>query len=167
MSDVKGKTVQECVGEVREQLGDEWIGKIYVEQIRSLRTRSFHLGVLEKENSVEIMHTLLGVEVKSGRRRITCPDLATARYLAVFARIGCADVAVPYEINRISLIADKLESSWHRMILLASNVAANQPATFQNKVRKTLIDELRREIKQTGAGESVPLFNQNTKQRRS
>jgi hypothetical protein len=167
MAEIKGKTVQECASEIKEQLKDAWIGKIYVEQIRSLRTRSFHLGVSEKENSVEVMHTLLGVEIKTGRKRITCPDLATARYLAVFARIGCGDVAVPYEINRISLIADALESSWHRMILLTASVAADRAATFQSRVRKTLVDELRREIRQAGAGQSIPQFNQNTKQRRS
>ncbi len=75
---------------------------------------------------VVIQHTLLGVELKLGRKRLLCPDLATARYLSVFARIGCQDVAVPYDITKISHLADELESSWYRMLLLADQEAKEQ-----------------------------------------
>lgn len=161
----KKPTVHSCAEEVKHQLGDAWLLNIYKEQVRSLRTRSFQLSVPAKENKVEVMHTLLGVEIKVGRKRITCPDLATARYLAVFARIGCDKIAVPYEINRISVIADALESSWHRMILLLDIVAAERNAAFYNKVRKMLVKELRNEMLEEGSGPAIPQFNQNTKQR--
>lgn len=153
--------------EIKESLGEAWLINIYKEQVRSLRTRSFNLNVPNKENNAEIMHTLLGVELQIGRKRITCPDLATARYLAVFARIGCSEIALPYEINRISQLADALESSWQRMLLLATELTANSSAVFQKKVRKALVDELRREILLAGSGPAIPQFNQNTKQRKS
>ncbi len=164
---VNKKTAFSCANEVKIKLGNNWLADIYKEKVRSLRTRSLVLGLPEKEQNVEIMHTLLGVEVKAGRKRISCPDLATARYLAVFARIGLTNVAVPYEINRISFLADELESSWHRMILLASESVADASDSFQKKVRKSLIDDLRREINEEGYGPAVPQFNQNTKQRKS
>ncbi len=153
--------------EVKESLGEMWMPAIYRERILSLRTRSHHLEVPSKETSAEVQHTLLGVELKVGRRRILCPDLATARYLAVFARAGCADVAVPYDITQISRLADELESSWHRMLLLVERACSDRSRTFRSRVRALLITELRDEIREAGAGTAIPKFNQNTKQRRA
>src|SRR6267142_6484059 len=107
-------TAEEYAEQVRAELADAWLPRIYRERIRSKHTRSYHFEGLTKKARVEIQHTLLGVELKAGRRRLLCPDLATARYLAVFARAGCEQVAVPYDITRISQLADELESSWHR-----------------------------------------------------
>jgi hypothetical protein len=148
------------------ELGDAWLARLYRERILSLRTRSHHLNVPAKTNAVEIQHTLLGVEMKTGKHRILCPDLATARYLAVFARAGCTDVAVPYDITQISTLADELESSWHRMLLLVEHVAAGRTAQFRSRLRTLLVSEARREIVEAGAGAAIPKFNQNTKQRR-
>lgn len=152
---------------VKHTLGTVWLPRIYRERIMKLRTRSHHLPVQAKENRVEIHHTLLGVELKSRKRRLFCPDLATARYLAVFARAGCTDVAVPYDITKISLIADELESSWHRMLLLIDHAAKDRSTAFRSRLRAGLINEIRREITEAGAGTAIPQFNQNTKQRRA
>lgn len=153
--------------EVKDALGEMWLPQLYRERILKLRTRSHSLPVPVKENRVEIQHTLLGVELKTGRRRILSPDLATARYLAVFARAGCTEVAVPYDITKISLLADELESSWHRMLLLVEQAAAGRSRSFSTRVRSALIADLRREIELAGAGSAIPQFNQNTKQRRA
>src|SRR6185436_620592 len=98
-------------------------------------TRSYHFEKLSASARVVIQHTLLGVELKVGRRRMLCPDLATARYLSVFARIGSNDVAVPYDITKISQIADELESSWYRMLLLVEQEARAKSAHFQARLR--------------------------------
>jgi hypothetical protein len=158
-------TLLRSVEEVRESLSEMWLPRLYRERIMKLRTRSHELPVQPKENRVEIQHTLLGVELKTGRRRILCPDLATARYLAVFARAGCTEVAVPYDITKISLLADELESSWHRMLLLVERAAAERSPAFRTRVRSALIADIRREITEAGAGTAIPQFNQNTKQR--
>src|SRR6185503_9889825 len=120
---------------------------------------------LKRGTTVEVQHTLLGVELKMGRRRLLCPDLATARYLAVFARAGCQDVAVPYDITKISRLADDLESSWHRMVLLADRITGERIRTLGSRVRGLLIAKLKAEIAAAGAGTPVPEFKKTTKQR--
>ena len=158
-------TAKEYAEQVEKELGDSWLPQIYRERILKLRTRSYHFGSLKPGTRVEIQHTLLGVELKLGRRRLLCPDLATARYLAVFARAGCQDVAVPYDITKISRLADELESSWHRMLLLADRIAGERTKTLGLRVRGLLIAKLKAEISAAGAGSPVPEFKKTTKQR--
>jgi hypothetical protein len=160
-------SVGQSAEEIRTRLGEMWLPRIYRECILKMRTRSHHLHATPaKKPSVDIQHTLLGVELKIGRHRQLCPDLATARYLAVFARAGCTDIAVPYDISRISNLADELESAWHRMLLLIEHVAGERPPAFRSRLRGSLIGDIRREITEAGAGTAIPQFNQNTRQRR-
>ncbi|HKR00391.1 MAG TPA: hypothetical protein VJT09_06945 [Pyrinomonadaceae bacterium] len=158
-------SLAQAAAEVREQLGEMWLPAIYRERILKMRTRSHELHAAARRSGVEIQHTLLGVELKTGRHRMLCPDLATARYLAVFARAGCSRVAVPYDISRISALADELESAWHRMLLLVEHVAGGHAPGFRSRLRAALITEVRREIEEAGAGTLIPQFNQNTRQR--
>ena len=145
-------------------LGDAWLSRIYRDRILTNRTRSYHFAGMPRRVAVEIQHTLLGVELKVGRRRLLCPDLATARYLSVFARVGCSEVAIPYDITQLSHLADDLESSWQRMLLLIEN---NFPGALHTRIRGLLIAKLRAEIAEAGAGTLVPEFKQSTKQRRA
>ncbi|MEP6921218.1 MAG: hypothetical protein ABI967_08835 [bacterium] len=157
-------TVQEYANQVKAQLGTSWLPVIYRERILSMRTRSYHFGAL-RSTRVEIQQTLLGVELKVGRRRLLCPDLATARYLSIFARAGCTDIAVPYDITKVSLMADELESSWQRMLLIADRNAAAESQRLRSRVSGMLIANVRAEISAAGGGTPVPAFKQNTKQR--
>jgi hypothetical protein len=158
-------TAEEYAEQVKTELTDTWLPLIYSERILKMRTRSYIFGALNRKPRVEIQHTLLGVELKVGRRRLLCPDLATARYLSVFARAGCKEVAVPYDITRVSLLADELESSWHRMLLLADHKAAQRSDAVRARIHGLLIAKLRDEIAAAGAGTPVPEFKQSTKQR--
>lgn len=160
-------TAEKYVSQVQTELGDAWLPNIYRDRIRKLRTRSYTLPAVTLKTPVEIHHTLLGVELKAGRKRLLCPDLATARYLAVFARAGCEQVALPYDITRISQLADELESSWHRMLLLAEHNARETSEAFKGRIRRQLIARIRAEVFATGAGSSVPEFKQTTRQRRT
>ena len=150
---------------IEATLGASWPPRIYRERILSLRTRSYSLPQATGKADVTVQHTLLGVELKVGHRRLSCPDLATARYLSVFALLGCAAVAVPYDITRTSPLADELESSWQRMLLLIEHEAGARSRAFVGRVRRLLVNKARAEIEQAGAGTAVPQFNQNTKQR--
>lgn len=141
---------------IRETLSDDWLPSLYKIKVRSQRTRSVHIDITARENNAEILYTLLGIELKVGRRRFACPDLATARYLRVFARIGCRDFAIPYDITQISPIADELETSWQRSLVLTGGKRANRTA---------LIKALRGEIAAYGPGDAMPLFDRETKQR--
>ena len=148
-----------------EKLSDDWIPQIYLEKIRPLRTRSYELNVPGHENKTDILHTLLGIELKTGNIRLSCPDLATARYLRVFACLGCRQIAVPYDITKISALADELEVAWHRaLLLLAKNFREKSPQV-RGRARSALIRKIRGEIDAIGAGDALPEFNQSTKQR--
>ncbi len=143
---------------IQEKLGETWLPRIYRERILRLRTRSYHFEKTNPTARIDIQHTLLGVELKIGRMRLLCPDLATARYLSVFARVGAADVAVPYDITKISHIADELESSWYRMLLLVDQETGKETARLRSRVRGLLIAQVRAEILTAGAGTRMPEF---------
>jgi hypothetical protein len=150
---------------IQEQLGESWLPRIYRERILKLRTRSYEFDGAKPAARVDIQHTLLGVELKVGRKRLLCPDLATARYLSVFARLGCKAVAVPYDITKISHLADELESSWFRMFLLVEQETRAESTRLKARLRGLLIAKIRAEIEEAGPGTRVPEFRQTTKQR--
>lgn len=148
--------------EISEEMGEQWLPVVYAQKVRTERTRSYSLDIPELENQAEIMHTLLGIELKVGRNRFACPDLATARYMRVFARIGCREFAVPYDITRISGVADELEISWQRILLL---VEAKSPPPNMRRLRSQAIKMVRLALNDIGPGERMPEFHQSTKQR--
>ena len=158
-------TAENSAQKIQQQLGETWLPAIYRDRILGLRTRSYHFENPNPSARVVIQHTLLGVELKLGRKRLLCPDLATARYLLVFARIGCKDVALPYDITKISQIADELESSWYRMLLLAEQEAKRESTRFRGRLLGLLLAKIRAEIFEAGPGTRVPEFNQSTRQR--
>src|SRR3954469_2217484 len=158
-------SVESLVAEVRERMRGDWPPAIYRERVLAMRTRSHAVPAASRNASVEVQHTLLGIELKVGRRRVSCPDFATARYLSVFARAGVAEVAVPYDITKISSLADELESAWQRMLLLADHLAEGRAGAFRTRVRTAVAKEAKREIEEAGAGTAVPQFRQTTRQR--
>ena len=156
--------IEELAGKIEHDLGESWLPRIYRDRVLKLRTRSYHFEGLQKSARVTIQHTLLGVELKVGRRRLLCPDLATARYLSVFARLACSDVAVPYDITKISRLADDLESSWFRVSLLTDVEAKDKSDQFRARLRGLLFATIRSEILAAGSGTRIPEFRQSTKQ---
>lgn len=150
---------------IRENLAKNWLPSIYEEKIRSQRTRSVQIEVPERENQAEIQYTLLGIELKVGRRRFACPDLAVARYMRIFARLGCRDFAIPYDITKISAAADDLETSWQRTHLLLTKLTESKQSSVISRTRSKLIKMIRDELGDIGSGEAMPNFNRETKQR--
>jgi len=159
-------TAQEYADQIRAELGSSWLPQVYRDRILKMRTRSYHFEHLHKNSAISIHHTLLGVELKTGNRRLLIPDLATARYLAVFARAGCPDIAVPYDITKVSQLADELESSWYRMLLLVGHKAAGKSESMKTRIRGLLVARAQAEIMQAGAGTKIPAFKQSTRQLR-
>ena len=158
-------SVESLVAEVKGRMRGDWPPAIYSDRVLSMRTRSHKVPAATRNAAVEVQHTLLGIELKVGRRRISCPDFATARYLSVFARAGVSEVAVPYDITKISSLADELESAWQRMLLLAEHLTGGRAVAFRTRVRTAAAREARREIEEAGAGAAVPQFRQTTRQR--
>lgn len=155
----------DTVNEIREKLSAEWLPEIYRAKVRTQRTRAHRIEINQRENRAIIQHTLLGVELKVGNQRFSCPDLSTARYLQIFARLGCQSVAVPYDITKISTLADELESSWQKSLLLIDDQAKEKSAAVKSRLRSGLIKAMREEIDEIGAGSLMPEFKQSTKQR--
>jgi hypothetical protein len=159
------KKAADYAARVQAELKSAWLPHIYRERVRKTRTRAYSFEKIKPKARTEIQHTLLGVELKIGQRRLLCPDLATARYLSVFARAGCEQIAVPYDITKISQLADELESSWHRMLLLVDHLAAPRSEAFRSRIKQLLLAAIRLEVAEAGVGESVPEFKQSTRQR--
>jgi hypothetical protein len=155
----------DVVAEVVRMMNGGTVPALYRDRVLGQRTRRFELGAGKGAASAEILHTLLGIELKIGRRRLLCPDLATARYLRVFARLGVLAVAVPYDITQVSRIADELESAWHRTILLAEHAASGRSDRVRALVRSRLVAVTRAEVEALGAGAARPTFVQSTRQR--
>ena len=132
--------------QIKQELGDKWLPHIYVQRILRLRTRRYKFDKPGRAARIAIQHTLLGIELKIGRQRLLCPDLATARYLSVFARAGCGEVEIPYDITKISHLADELESSWYRMLLLADQFTEKQSAQFATRLKRVLFATIRNEV---------------------
>jgi hypothetical protein len=151
------------VAEVRERLGPDWIPAIYRDRIRSGRTRAYKIDVAARETAPQIQYTLLGIELKVGRKRLACPDLATARYLRVFARLGCREIAIPYDISLISGLADDLETAWQRALLLLENASGPDESS---SARSKLVKAMRNEITEIGPGRAMPLFDRDTRRPR-
>ena len=156
-------SVEDLAKLIRNELGESWLPLIYRDRILKLRTRSYHFDNLK--GVIAIQHTLLGVELKIGKKRLLCPDLATARYLSVFARAGCNDVAIPYDITKISRLADEMESSWFRMLLLIDEASRQKNSKLRIRLRGLLFANIRTEILAAGAGTRIPEFSRSTRQR--
>ncbi|HKV41032.1 MAG TPA: hypothetical protein VJX67_17630 [Blastocatellia bacterium] len=162
------ETAQSIAEQVYRRLGDSSIDAIYRDRILAGRTRSYDLNAAARgpRIEVEIIHTLLGIELRIGNRRLICPDLSTARYLSVFARMGCDSVAVPYDITRMSMLADELESSWQQMSLLVDHLAEGRSERLRSMVRRKLTGDLRIRIGQLGAGAKFPQFEPPRRRKR-
>ena len=145
--------------EIRDKLAGEWIPAIYRDKVRSQRTRSYRMEIPEKENRADVQHTLLGVELKVGKIRLACPDLSTARFLLVFARIGCRDVALPYDITEDTGPGrrDRIRLA-ENLLYLEESAGAKSPQV-KGKMRSALIRRIRDEISEIGAGEMMPSFD--------
>ena len=162
----KPKSAADYAALVQAELKSAWLPAIYRDRIRRLRTRAYSFENLKPGRRVEIQHTLLGVELKVGKRRLLCPDLATARYLSVFARAGCEQIAIPYDITKVSQLADELESSWHRMLLIADHLTSHRPERFRRALQRLLLNQIRSQIAEAGAGAAMPEFKHSTRQRK-
>ena len=86
---------------------------IYRDHVLPLKTRQVEL--LGRKCQPVLMKTLLGFELQLGRKRITCPDMITARYLRVFAELGVKTIPIPYDPTRTGLILTELEESFANM----------------------------------------------------
>jgi hypothetical protein len=158
--------IAQTVETIIQRLGDQSLDSLYRDRVRPLRTRSYSLNAPPRLTTIEILNTLLGIELKIGRRRLLCPDVATARFLSVFAGLGVAEVAVPYDITQMKRLADLFESAREEQLEVFESTTAGMTAQARGRIRNALIANQRRSIAQLGAGPQRPQFDQSTSQRR-
>ncbi len=98
----------------REIAGEiERIRQIYCWDV--LRNRSRTVQLPGRKCDPRILETFLGYEVQAGKKRITCPDAVSARYLKIFVELGFKDVQIPYDPTRTALIVTGLEGALSRI----------------------------------------------------
>ncbi len=110
----------------------EKLGRTYGEEVLSGRTRVVSLPGRKCEP--RILNTFLGFELQVAQKRITCPDMSTARYLKIFAEIGMPSVRAPYDPSLTSGVLPQLEQSLRKIkdLLLEENLNRKQ---HQSKLR--------------------------------
>lgn len=92
-----------------------------------------------------ILDTMLGFEIRAGSKRISCPDITSARYLVIFTELGLDRVCIPYDPTRTARILPGLEHAFGRVKELLSG--ASDPRTVGQRTGRTyskLRDCLRR-----------------------
>ncbi len=140
--------------EIRKQI--EEIGQLYVNRVLSQRTR--RVPLLGRKCQPHIMYTFLGFEVKMGRKRVTCPDMATARYLKIFAELGMDSVQIPYDPSQTARIVPLLETAFDRIKASLSKQECDR-VQFQAVLRR-MYKELRDELKGGKKADRRPTFTQ-------
>lgn len=132
------------VPEVREQI--QKIREIYSEKVLPQRTRT--VSLLGRKCEPKIMYTFLGYELKMNRKRLTCPDMSTARYLILFAEIGMPSVEIPYDPTQTARLLPELEKAFERVKQLLLDRQLDR-TRHQAAVRR-VCRQMRRELKQAG-----------------
>jgi len=71
-----------------------------------------------------------------------------------------------YFLFLFAVIADEMETAWHRPLLALDLTAKPASAQARGRARAALLRRIRNELADIGPGEQMPLFKQSTKQRR-
>jgi hypothetical protein len=150
--------VADILAEIERSQGDSFLTRIYSDRVLSQRTRRFKLPSARTGTRPEISISLLGVEIKVGRRRIVCPDRDTARYLAVFVQLGCKEIAIPYDITKVRELADLIEESWEETLRLVDRWCVESKDSSQVS-RSRVLTALREGLQREGSGPDFPPFS--------
>ena len=102
---------------IREEI--EKLSHIYAQEVLSRPTRVVSLP--GRKCQPQIVDTFLGYELKALRKRITCPDMSTARYLRIFAEIGMPAIRTPYDPTLTIRLVPELERSFKQIKELLHN----------------------------------------------
>ena len=110
--------------EIRGEI--ERIRQIYCCDV--LKGKFRELELLGKKCSPQILYTFLGYELKMSRKRVSCPDISSARYLKLFAEMGMRVVKMPYDPTHTALLLTGLEHSLHEIhrLLLKKGLSQTQ-----------------------------------------
>ncbi|MDA2930781.1 hypothetical protein MYX84_12695 [Acidobacteria bacterium AH-259-O06] len=122
----------------------ERLSQTYAGKVLSRRTRV--VSLLGRKCEPLILYTFLGFELKMARKRITCPDMSTARYLKIFAELGMPSIRIPYDPTQTSRLLVELELPLQRIkeLLLAEKLKQRQHQLKHRRIYKKIRDRLKR-----------------------
>ncbi len=127
---------------------------IYADEVVIEKNRSIPLW--GRKCQPQIIYTLLGYEVKAGKKRITCPDTVTARYLSLFSELGLDAVRLPYDPTVTARIVPQLEAV---MESIKERVRTQEPDQRRaQKMLRAIYSAARRQIKQAEK-KAIPAVN--------
>lgn len=118
---------------------------LYRDLIGRVRVRTVHLpGRISRPR---VVSTLLGHEIIIGNWRKGCPDTHTARFLRVFATLGCRAVFVPYNPVDTAGILSQLEAAGADLEQRLSDLAPagsspRRRANIRQRLYRRLADRL-------------------------
>ena len=131
----------------------EKLGRIYGEEVLSGRTRV--VSLFGRKCEPRILNTFLGFELQVAQKRITCPDMSTARYLRIFAEVGVPSVRVPYDPTFTSCVLPQLEQALKRIkdLLLKENLNRKQHQSKLRNIYRKIRENLKWAEKEASVGD--------------
>ena len=128
----------------------EKLGRTYGEEVLSGPTRVVSLPGRKCEP--RILHTFLGFELQVAQKRMTCPDMSTARYLRLFAEIGMPSVRAPYDPSLTTGVLPQLEQSLKNIkdLLLEENLDRKQHQSKLRNIYRKIRENLKMAEKEMG-----------------
>ncbi len=129
------------------------LGRTYGEEVLSERTRVVSLPGRKCEP--RILNTFLGFELQVAQKRITCPDMSTARYLRIFAEVGMPSVRAPYDPSLTTCVLPQLEQALRKIkdLLLEENLDRKQHQSKLRNIYRNIRENLKWAEKETSEGD--------------
>ena len=90
-----------------------------------------------------IINTLLGFELQIRDRRFTCPDMATARFLRIFAKIGVSEVMVPLDPTLTADILPEIEKNWNEFSRICRELESGERKALARRLHDRLKAKVR------------------------
>jgi len=127
---------------IRQEI--EKLSGIYGQEVLTRRNRGVSLP--GRKCQPQIIDTFLGYELKALRKRITCPDMSTARYLKIFAELGMPAIRTPYDPTHTIRLVPELEKSLKRIkdLLHGENLPPKGHQSEMRNIYRKIRDRLKR-----------------------
>ena len=121
----------------------EKLSRTYGKEVLTGRTRVVSLP--GHKCGPRILNTFLGFELQVAQKRITCPDMSTARYLRIFAEVGMPSVRAPYDPTRTTSVLPQLERALKKIkdLLLEENLNREQHQSKLRRIYRKIRDDLK------------------------
>jgi hypothetical protein len=100
-------------GRLLAELSGPGLDSLYADRVLPQPRR--RVDLVGRVTPARVQKALWGFEVRMGRRRKTCPDEVTARYLRLFAVMGFDHISIPYNPVQTGRILPELEQAFQEM----------------------------------------------------